>query len=88
MPVEPCADGKRIGLDVIGARDCLRYGIELIDEFGMVPRDLLLPDPGQQHDLAAVRVGDGRRTGLLARHFGAGCRTARTSGVEAAAGFE
>jgi len=57
---------------VIGLGDCVHYGIELIEEFGMVSSDLVLPDPGWQHDLVAFWVDDGRSTGLLARH----CRQA------------
>jgi hypothetical protein len=55
---------------VIGPRDSLDYGIEVIDEFGMVASDLVRPDSGKQHDLAAICVGDGRSTRLIARHSG------------------
>lgn len=40
MPVEPRTVGKRVRLDVIRLGDCLHHGIEMIDELGMVERNL------------------------------------------------
>jgi len=57
----------------------------MIDEFGMVASDLLLPDPGQQNNLVAIRVRDGTSARVVGRPSG---QAAARLGRGAAARFE
>jgi hypothetical protein len=67
-PVKPCAVWSRVGFVVIGVRHSGEHRVEMAGDLGVVASDLLLPDPGEEKDLTAVRVQGSTDDRLAAWH--------------------